>query len=209
MAWGQPAEEPQSIPNTVDPAELTNPLDAAQGGTVEVEVHEKVEETEEQRKRRQDAEVQTWLDAKTEAAKWKDEEMQARTVVSSSFFPTPKKGTQYAPLGGGWRIKLVHGWNYKLGDSGRIGDDGLAVSIETQVRELEAKIEALGPEGAMIVNRVIRWKPELSATEYLRLADESSTDIEKEAFELVTAMLEISPKSPTLDMVEPPKPKTR
>ena len=213
MAWGQPAEtpsqEPVSIPNAQQPEEQLSALDQVQGGEQAVEIHEKVEETDEQRKRRQNDEVNTWIDAKTALAKFKTEEGEARAVVSSSFFPTPKKGTQYAPLGGGWRLKLVFGWNYKLGETKKIDElSGLEVTVETQIKDLEERIKALGPEGEMIVRRVIRWSPELVEKEYLLLASEIATPAETAAFDLITEMLTITPASPKLEMVEPPKPKS-
>lgn len=202
MAWGEAAPQPQGEPVQ---AELT----ADDGTTVAVEAHVKVEETEEQRKRRQNAEVQTWLDHKNALAKVKDEEAEARVIVTKSFFAAPNKGTNYAALGGGWRLKLVHGWNYALGDKHKRDDDGEKITIAAQIEALEDAIRELGEQGDSIVARCIRWKPELVPAEYLALKETTATTAEHAAFELITELLTITEASPQLSMVEPPQPKAK
>lgn len=174
--------------------------------TTEAE-HVPVAETPEAFKRRLTEEVQTWTEAKEKLTEAKDKEMSARLTLTSTCFPTPKKGTQRYALDGGYNVKLAFGWNYSLGIKGKVSEQGTEVSIYDQVVELEGQINALGPEGSLLVERLIKWKPELSATEYEKLARNEASEVEVQAKALIDEILTVSPKSPTLDLEEP-KPKS-
>lgn len=180
-----PAEAPSWGVNTTDAA------------------HVAVPETPEAFKRRLTDEVQTWRDTKDSLTTAKEAEMSARLTLTSTCFPTPKKGTQRYPLDGGYNVKLQFGYNFSLGVKGKTDDQGLEVSVYDQVVALERDIANLGPEGQLLVDRLIKWKPELSGTEYEALARDSASEVEVQAKALIDEILTVTPKSPTLDLEEP------
>lgn len=157
--------------------------------------------------RRRDDEIQQWLELKLEAVKFVEAENAARKTLTDTLFPNPIKGTQRYQLNAGYSVKLVHGWTLTLGDANKISDQGTKISIEIQVQELEDKIKALGPEGELLVRRLIRWKPDLSATEYEKLAADEATETEAKAKELIDEILTVKPKAPALTFEEPKAPK--
>lgn len=178
--------------------------DFAAGGDVVVDDHVAVEESDDAKQRRIADEVQTWLEAKEKSVAAVDTEREARKTVSATLFPNPVKGTQRVPIGAnGQQIKLVHGWNYTIGDKDKVSEQGVKIPIYDQVAELEAKIAALGSEGSLLAPRLIKWTPSLVETEYLRLVRDDATDVEVQAKELIDAMLTVSEATPQLTLEEP------
>lgn len=169
--------------------------------------HVAVEESEEAFVRRRDAEIQIWTEMKSQLASVKESEGEARLKLTSTCFPTPIKGTQRYPLNGGYKLKLVHGWNYTLGDKTKSDGQGLPVTIYDQVVELEMAIRNLGPEGNLLADRLINWKPELKVAEYEALARDTASEVEVQAKELIDALLTVTPASPQLSLEEPKPPK--
>lgn len=213
--WGQPASEAviegqaSEVLPTEEAGEVeVGPQPSAEGWGVQTTeaAHKPLPETEEAKKRRLTAEVQDWTEAKEALTEAKEKEMSARLTLTSSCFPTPKKGTQRYPLEGGYNVKLAFGWNYSLGVKGKISDQGTEVSVYDQVVALERDIAALGPEGSLLVERLIKWKPELSVTEYEALSRDTASEAEVRAKALIDELLTVTPKSPTLE-IEAPKPK--
>lgn len=183
---------------------VNEPVESGGWGTVPTEAeHVAVEETPEAFKRRLTDEVQTWRDAKESLATIKADEMAAREKLTATCFPNPVKGTQRYALEGGYQVKLQYGWTYSLGDKDKLADDGTKVSIEAQVQALEAEILKLDPAAEAILRRLIRWKPEISGTEYESLASGEATELETKIKGLVDELLTVKPKSPTLDLEEP------
>lgn len=166
-----------------------------------------VEETEDAKASRITEEVQTWDEAKVASTAAVAAEREARAKLAATCFPTPKKGTQRFALPGGWNVKLVHGWNYKIGLKDKMSDQGIAIPVYDQIVELEAKITGLGAEGSLLAGRLIRWVPELVEAEYLRLAADNATDVESDAKTLIDELLTVTEKSPTLDLEAPKPPK--
>ena len=163
---------------------------------------------------RRNAEIEHWLAAKPVLESAKQNEADLRAKVSATLFPTPKKGTQRYALGNGFNVKLVYGLTYTLGNKEAVDDEGKKIATEDQVRALEDRIiegtqatperEAMpgfGEVGEQILKRVIKWKPELSATEYEKL----SADIpaEKAVRDAIAEILTIKPASPQLTFEEP------
>lgn len=142
-----------------------------------------------------------WQSAKDELAAIKNEEMRLRKEVTEICFPNPKKGTQRFEFANGFKLKLVHGWAYKLGDKDKIGEDGVKIAVADQVDAVLDKIAELGAEGRLLAQRLVKWSPELVVSEYEALGN-SSVGLEAKA--LIDAILTVEPKSPTLDL-EPPK----
>lgn len=151
---------------------------------------------------RRNAEVQHWLDAKPILENAKTYEMYLRNKVTTTLFPAPKKGTQRYDIGGGYKVKLVHGLTYTLGDKDKLNDEGAKVPIRKQIEDLEAAIiDTHGEAGLQLVKRLISWKPELSGSEYEKLDPDNS--LEAEVKEMIDAVLTIKPASPQLTFEEP------
>lgn len=167
---------------------------------VEVAPSAELQLTQEQK----DAKVREWLEAKEICTNATEIEKSKRADVTAALFPTPKKGTQrYVSPQGYGSIKLVFGWNYSLGDKEKVGSDGLKVPVATQVEAVLDEIEALGPRGALIAERIVKWKPELAVKEYEELAaSQDETDAKAKA--LIDSILTVTPASPQLTF-EPPK----
>lgn len=130
-----------------------------------------------------DTAIQTWKDAQAQLAFWKDAELMARNAAIEQTFTEPvDAGTMNYDLGKGYKLKAVFRENYKL-EKG----DALEKAL--------AKIEAMGERGLLITERVIRWKPELSKTEYDLMPDEMRA--------ILDTVLTVEPGTPSLELVEP------
>lgn len=152
---------------------------------------------------RRNAEVQHWLDAKPILESAKQNEMDLRTKVTTTLFPSPKKGTQRYDIGGGYKVKLVHGWTYTLGNKDMVDPaTETKIPIRKQIEDLEAAIiDTHGEAGLQLVKRLISWKPELSGSEYEKL--DLDNPLEKEVKEMIDAVLTVKPASPQLTFEEP------
>lgn len=109
--------------------------------------------TQEQR----DAILMEWHEAKADLERAKDREMTARKAAFSACFEAPKEGVNTLELGGGYAIKGTYKLNYILDpDVGK-------------VEKALDKIEAMGAEGKVIADRLVKWKADLSLSEYRKL----------------------------------------
>lgn len=165
---------------------------------------------------RRNAEIEHWLAAKPVLENAKTNEADLRAKVTATLFPTPKKGTQRYDIGGGYKVKLVHGMTATLGNKEAVDDEGKAIAIEAQVRALEDRIidgtqatpdkeafEGFGPVGEQVLKRVIKWKPELSLSEYEKL--DEAIPAEKAVRDAIAEILTLKPASPQLTFEEPKK----
>jgi len=131
-----------------------------------------------------------WDEAKKEVERAKVEEMDLRKqIVHFAFDATKLKGTERIPLHNGYELKSVKKLNYgfvhnaegKL-DKARI-DNALTL------------IEKADPNGVLIAERLVKWQPDLSLTEYNLLAAPLKT--------IIDAVIITSEGAPTLDIVPP------
>lgn len=151
---------------------------------------------------RRNAEIQAWQGNKLLAESAVKVERDSRAKVTATLFPTPNKGTQRYDLGGGYKVKLQHTLTYSLGDKDKTTDDGLPYTIEQQVLDLEAAITAKYPvEGPLLLKRLIKWKPEISGSEYEKL--DKSNEIEAAVQTMISEHLTVKPGSPQLAFEEP------
>lgn len=126
--------------------------------------------------------LEKWETSKTEMAAAQATEMDLRKqFVKFAFDPEKKSGTERIELANGYEAKAVKKVNY-------------SVNQETVNSALD-KIEALGPEGKFIAERLIKWKADLSLTEYKGLAPQYKVLID----EAVTT----TDGAPTLEIIEP------
>lgn len=135
--------------------------------------------------------VAAWHRASGELAKAKKAEMELRVQVAVAIFPNAVIGTNNVDLPGGWLIKLVRKHNFSLKNT----VDG----SETE-KALDA-IEAMGNEGPFIADRLVKWSPELSITEYKKLSKDSPGHVKIK--ELIDSVLTVSDAAPALELVAP------
>lgn len=134
-----------------------------------------------------------WLDAQKALTKAKDEEMKLRKQIVADIIQAKpgEKGTRNFELNAGYKLKAVLKLNYKL------NNDEVDATLD--------RIEKLGDEGKFIVDRIVKFKPELSVTEYNSLNDRAANgDVMAKAFiKELNKILTIEDASPSLELVEP------
>ena len=151
---------------------------------------------------RRNAEIEGWLQCKKLAESAVETERTMRAKVTATLFPTPKKGTQRYELGDAYKIKLAHSFTYTIGDKDKEDAGGNKISIEAQIRELEASVSSeMGELGVQILKRLIRWKPELSGSEYEKL--DKTNQAELHVKQQIDKLLTIKSNTPQLVFEEP------
>jgi hypothetical protein len=126
--------------------------------------------------------IVAWKTAKEELAIAKVAESQLRKLVIETLFPTHKEeGTENFELGNGYKVKAVFKQTYSLS-----ADD--VVGCLEQMAELD---EA----GKVYAERLVKFKPELSTSEYKKLPEPYKA--------LIDLILTVKPASPSLELVEP------
>lgn len=133
-----------------------------------------------------------WQNAKNALTEAKNFEMDIRKLAVKVFVPKPEEGTNTVELGGGFKLKAVVKYNYKLLDND---------IVDKTLQEI-AKI---GNEGAFIADRLVSWTPTFLLTEYRKLQEdaEAGSETAKSILKLTEKMLIIEDAAPTLDIKEP------
>lgn len=131
-----------------------------------------------------------WQASKNALEVAKQDEIKLRQeVVHFTFDPTKVKGTENVELGNGYKLKAVKklnfGWIKR--DDGKTNKDAIEDAL--------VKIEERSPAGALIAERLVKWTPELSQTEYNLLSAEDKTAID--------AVIVTTEGTPSLELVEP------
>ena len=134
-----------------------------------------------------DAKILAWEAAVKALAAAKDAEAALRKeVLAEAFAFGPealREGTENFELGNGYKLKAV----FKI--SRNLNNENEAVD------KVLSKIEKTGPEGAFIAERLVKWKPELSVSEYKKLPEKF-----KKLFDEVVTSKEAMP---SLELVAP------
>lgn len=131
-----------------------------------------------------DAKIMQWTEAAKKLAEAKEVELALRNeVIALNFEGHKESGTENVELGNGYKLKAVFKLNYRLNNT----DDAVDKAL--------SKLEKAGTEGAFIAERLVKWKPELSVTEYGKLDPKFKKIID----EVITT----SPGAPSLELVEP------
>lgn len=132
--------------------------------------------------------LKRWEDVKAAAAKLQAEERELRDkIVEMVTDPQKKSGTINFDLGNGYKCKIVKGLRYNL------DKDGVNDALDA--------IERTGPEGKLISDRLVKFEPRLSITEYNQLPLNMKAIIDK--------VITISDASPTVEIVAPDSKKVR
>ena len=139
---------------------------------------------------KRDALLAAWEASKTALETAKADEMAARKAfVDFSFDPNKREGTERIELHNGYEAKAVKKLNYTFKSYDPEIEVADAVDITLQ------KLEATGPEGKFIANRLVKWTPSLSLSEYRDLAPQYKA--------IVDTVIETKEGAPTLEIVAP------
>jgi len=120
-----------------------------------------------------------WDEAKKQLALLKNKEMMLRQKIFKAYFPTPKEGTNKAPLANGWELKGGYVLNraVELGAFTNMRDQFLSAGLR--------------------VDDLVKFSPELVKSAYNKLTAEEQN--------LFDRCLVIKEGSPTLEIVLPAK----
>lgn len=132
----------------------------------------------------------SWQEAKEALEKAKEAEMFLRKkVVDFAFDPNKQSGTENVDLGNGYKLKAVKKLNYGFIKNAENKLDKAAID------KALAKIEKDGAVGELIAERLVKWTPDLSLSEYKLLSDKHKA--------IIDSVIVTSEGSPTLEIVEP------
>lgn len=139
-----------------------------------------------------DALILDWQAKKAAATKATAEEYTARLLLVQ-LFSSPIEGTNNLELGSGYILKFKNSYNYNLSNSERPKPDSGFEPLATDAA-LD-RIDKMGNEGKFISERLVKWNPELSLSEYRKLSDDMRKHIDK--------ALKITPAAPAFELITP------
>lgn len=132
--------------------------------------------------------IASWSQAANNAKAAIEYERKLRNEVMHACFANDKReGTEHFELPEGWDLKAVKKLSYNLATD--------------KVNEALDKIEALGERGKLLAERLVKFKPELSISEFKKL-DEGGSE-EKEIKGIIEGVLTIKDASPSLELIAP------
>lgn len=130
--------------------------------------------------------IQAWNNAKLQLEAAKKLEMELRfQVIESEFANHKEKGTENLELSQGYKLKAVFKQSYSF----------LNGNKNDEVEKALTKLEKMGAEGKFIAERIVRFKPELSVTEYEKL--------DSKYRKVIDEIIVTKPATPSLELVEP------
>lgn len=129
-----------------------------------------------------------WQQVAAELDRIKVLEAHMRKTAVTIYFPEAGEGTTNFDLGQGYILKAVKKNNYRM-------------SANDKVEEALNKIEELGEKGRLIAERLVKWDPRLSLTEYKAL--DIDNNIDKAIKANIDEVLTISDGMPSLEIVAP------
>lgn len=131
-----------------------------------------------------------WQAKQAALAAAKEAEMTARKLAVMFMHDPAKSGTtENVELGGGYKAKMKVPVNYGFVKR----EDGK--TDKARIEKALSKIEKDGEAGELIAERLIKWTPELSLTEYKQLSDKYR--------KIIDDVVITSEGTPTLEIVEP------
>lgn len=129
-----------------------------------------------------------WKEAKALLDKIKVTESELRKQVVEAFSNDAKpghSGTENVSLGWGYSLKIVHKLNYKLDNAND------CEKLDKVLDQIEKSMEG----GSIIAERIVKWKPELSLTEYKLLNAANKA--------LIDSVLTVTDGTPDVSLVAP------
>jgi hypothetical protein len=130
--------------------------------------------------------LQEWQQAKEMLDGLKETEMSLRKAVIKNLFPAcaenpDTSGTYNYELGNGFIAKAVFKLSYKVSDEAAL--------------HAEDALTKLGNDGPFVADRIFKWKPDLSLTEYKQLSEAHK--------KIVDHALTVSPGTPSFEISAP------
>lgn len=118
---------------------------------------------------------------------------QRKAVVAFAFDPNKESGTERIELGNGYQAKAVKKINYGFvkTEDGKLNKAAIDKAL--------AKIEKDGAMGELIAERLVKWTPDLSLTEYKQLDEKYK--------KIIDEVIVTSEGAPTLEIIAPKAPK--
>ena len=136
-----------------------------------------------------------WEESKKALEVAKEKEMEQRkAVVAFAFDPNKESGTERIELGNGYQAKAVKKVNYGFlkTEDGKLNKAAIDKAL--------AKIEKVGGAvGELIAERLVKWTPDLSLTEYKQLDEKFK--------KIIDEVIVTSEGAPTLEIIAPKTPK--
>lgn len=132
----------------------------------------------------------SWQKKKIELEALKASEIKTRKLIVMFMHNPLKSGTiENVELGGGYKAKIKVPINYGFikNDEGKID--------RARIEKALSKIEKGGEAGELIADRLVKWLPELSLSEYKTLPDKFR--------KIIDDVIVTSEGTPTLEIVEP------
>lgn len=135
--------------------------------------------------------VAHWQRTQGLAATWKAKESALREeVVRRLFANQVQAGTYNYELGHGYKLKCIKKDTYTPVTK-------VVNPTDVTITQALQKIKDLGNEGEFIATRIVKWKPELSLTEFKQAPENIK--------QIILDAIVIKPAMPTLEIVEPKK----
>ena len=138
-----------------------------------------------------------WEESKKALEVAKEKEMEQRkAVVAFAFDPNKESGTERIELGNGYQAKAVKKVSYGFikTEDGKLNKAAIDKAL--------AKIEKVGGAvGELIAERLVKWTPDLSLTEYKQLDEKFK--------KIIDEVIVTSEGAPTLEIIAPKAPKQK
>lgn len=136
-----------------------------------------------------------WESDKIALEKAKADEMESRKAFVAFAFDKDKlEGTERIALNNGYEAKAVKKLNYNLVSP--VEGVGVVEAVDNALTALEA----LGPEGKFVADRLVKWSCDLSLSEYRKL-DEMANGAQYHA--IIDKVIETKEGAPTLEIIPP------
>lgn len=120
--------------------------------------------------------------AAEQAKFWTERDKELRVMIYGANFGNLEDGKQHTiELGNGYKLKGKRLLNYKL------DKDATATALDT--------LRQSGNEGSFVADRLVKWEPKLSVTEYKALTDEQR--------DIIDEVLTVTPGLPVVELVKP------
>lgn len=151
---------------------------------------EMVEYTDAEYEGRRDALLIQWNKAKAVLEEAKEREMDYRKAAVDFISDCDKKsGTENIELGNGYKAKVVKKLNFGFvkNSEGKLDKNAIEKAL--------TKIEKDGPAGELIAERLVKWTPDLSLSEYKLLSEKHKN--------IIDGVIVTTEGAPTLEIVEP------
>jgi hypothetical protein len=135
-----------------------------------------------------DALLADWRVASENLASAKHIEARLRKEVVAAFSQDQKpghSGTETLDIGFGYKLKIVHKLSYKLDNA------NICEKLHAVLDKIEKSVEG----GNIIAERIVKWSPELSLTEYKLLSNPHKA--------LIDTVLTVSDATPSIELVSP------